>query len=96
MPICLSRSRRRPSQSEGDTCRLLEPKIHKFSRNQCADRLFLVMERKDNEQKVLTTFLVEKLGRGIRIMSGNVETPKLPSKMKELLARLAKVPPPRK
>jgi len=54
------------------------------------------MERKDNEQKVLTTFLVEKLGRGIRIMSGNVETPKLPSKMKELLARLAKVPPPRK
>jgi hypothetical protein len=29
-------------------------------------------------------------------MSGNVETPKLPNKMKELLARLAKVPPFRK
>lgn len=54
------------------------------------------MERKDNQQEVLTTFLVERLGRGIRIMSGNVETPKLPKKMKELLARLAKVPPPRK
>lgn len=50
------------------------------------------MERKDTE-KALTTFLVEKLGCGIRIMTGNVETPKLPSKMKELLARLAKVPP---
>ena len=52
------------------------------------------MERKDNEQQILTTFLVERLGRGIRIMSGNVETPKLPSKMKELLARLAEAPPP--
>ena len=31
------------------------------------------------------TFLVEKLGRGIRIMSGIVETPKLQRKMKELL-----------
>ncbi len=58
---------------------------------------FFCMERKGgNEQKVLTTFLVEKLGRGIRIMSENVETPKLPKKMKDLLARLAKVPPPRK
>jgi hypothetical protein len=55
------------------------------------------MERKGgNEQKVLTTFLVEKLGRGIRIMSENVEALKLPKKMKDLLARLAKVPPPRK
>ena len=44
-------------------------------------------------RKILTTFLVEKLGRGIRIMSGNVETPKLPSKMKE---RLAEAPPPSK
>ena len=52
------------------------------------------MERKDNEQQILTTLLVERLGRGIRIMSGNVETPKLPSKMKELLARLAEAPPP--
>jgi hypothetical protein len=58
-------------------------------------RCFAVMERKDNEPKALTTFLVEKLGRGILIMSGNVETPKLPSKMKDLLARLAKVVPPR-
>jgi hypothetical protein len=58
---------------------------------------FFCMERKGgNEQKVLTTFLVAKLGRGIRIMSENVETPKLPKKMKDLLARLAKVPPPRK
>ena len=58
--------------------------------------LLAIMERKDNDQEILTTFLVEKLGRGIRIMSGNVETPKLPSKMKEVLAGLAKVAPPRK
>jgi hypothetical protein len=52
------------------------------------------MERKDTEPRVPTAFLVDKLGRGIRIMSGNVETPKLPKKMKELLAQLATVPPP--
>lgn len=74
----------------------MSPRIHEFSGNRCADLLFLVMEREGNEQKDLPTFLVEKLGRGIRIMSGNVETPKLPKKMKELLARLATVPPPRK
>jgi hypothetical protein len=45
------------------------------------------MERKDGETKVLTAILVEKLGRGGRIMSGNVETAKLPKKMKDLLAR---------
>ena len=73
----------------------MRPRIHEVSGNRCADLLFLVMERKDNEQEILTTFLVEKLGRGIRIMSGNVETPKLPRKMKELLARLARVPPTR-
>ncbi len=55
----------------------------------------LLWSVKNNEPKALTTFLVEKLGRGILIMSGNVETPKLPSKMKDLLARLAKVVPPR-
>ena len=74
----------------------MSPRIHEFSGNRCADLLFLLMERKDNDQKDLPTFLVEKLGRGIRIMSGNVETSKLPRKMKELLDRLAKVPPRRK
>ena len=74
----------------------MRPRDHEFSGNRCADLLFLVVERKDNEQQILMTFLVERLWRGIRIMSGNVETPKLPSKMKELLARLAKVPPTRK
>lgn len=56
-----------------------------------ADALFRSMEHKDVEQNVPTAFLVEKLGRGIRILSANVETPELPSKMKVLLARLAKV-----
>ena len=51
------------------------------------------MEREGNEQKDLPTFLVEKLGRGIRIMSGNVETPKLPRKMKEVLARIGQGSP---
>lgn len=74
----------------------MSPRIDESSGNRCADLPFLLMERKDSEQKDLPTFLVEKLGRGIRIMSGNVETSKLPSKMKELLARLAKVTPPRK
>ena len=73
--------------------RLLAPTIHGTVAPTC---LFLIMERKDNEQKDLPIFLVEKLGRGIRIMSGNVETPKLPRKMKKLLARLAKAPLPRK
>jgi hypothetical protein len=50
------------------------------------------MERRQLEKKLATTFVLEKLGRGIRILSENVETPRLPSRMKELLARLERVP----
>lgn len=43
-------------------------------------------------EKVPTTFLLMKLGLGIRVMSENVETPALPKRMGDLLTRLEKVP----
>ena len=52
------------------------------------------MKRSELEKKVDTIFLLEKLGRGMRIMSENVETSALPSRVKKLLARLDRVPVP--
>lgn len=46
------------------------------------------MEPQDAEKRIPTKLLLEKLGRGIRILSENVETPRLPGRMTELLARL--------